>query len=70
MRSEVQLDPNRTLVLYQLLKLEGLASSGGEAKLVIEQGYVDVNGSVEYRKRYQLKKDDEVTFNGVKIVCV
>ncbi len=37
--------------LYKILKFEGMASSGGEAKFVIEQGQVIVNGEVETRKR-------------------
>jgi ribosome-associated protein len=37
--------------LYKVLKAEGLVSSGGEAKLVIADGQVSVNGKVETRKR-------------------
>lgn len=37
--------------LYQLLKLEGLVSSGGEAKVRINNGEVLVNGYEETQKR-------------------
>ena len=37
--------------LYKILKFEGLVASGGEAKLVIADGQVTVNGAVETRKR-------------------
>ena len=48
--------------LYQALKLEGLASSGGEAKQVIANGLVEVNGSVDTRKRAKLRPGDTFTF--------
>lgn len=57
----------RPLVLMNLLKLEGLVPSGGQAKLVIDSGLVEVNGEVELRKRRQLSKGDVVTFQGVRI---
>ena len=33
--------------LYKILKFEGLVNSGGEAKLLIDDGQVTVNGAVE-----------------------
>lgn len=53
--------------LYKILKFEGMASSGGEAKLVIEQGQVKVNGSIETRKRKKIVADDIIEFNNEKI---
>ena len=50
--------------LFKLLKFEGLASSGGEAKTVISEGLVTVNGSVETRKRKKLSDGDIVGFEG------
>ena len=49
--------------LYKILKFEGLVASGGEAKLVIEQGQVMVNGSVETRKRKKMFSGDVIEFN-------
>ena len=37
--------------LYKILKFESIVSSGGEAKAVIDDGQVLVNGLVETRKR-------------------
>jgi len=37
--------------LYKILKFENMVNSGGEAKYVISQGQVMVNGEVETRKR-------------------
>lgn len=53
--------------LYKILKFEGLASSGGEAKLVIEQGQVIVNGIVETRKRKKIVSGDIIEFGPDKI---
>jgi len=46
--------------LYKLLKRENIAASGGEAKYLISQGQVLVNGQVELRKRYKTKPGDHV----------
>lgn len=53
--------------LYKILKFEGMTSSGGEAKLVIEQGLVKVNGKVETRKRKKIVSGDIIEFNHDKI---
>ena len=53
--------------LYKILKFEGMTSSGGEAKLVIEQGLVKINGSVETRKRKKMVSGDIIEFNNDKI---
>ncbi len=53
--------------LYKILKFEGLVSSGGEAKLVIEQGRVLVNHVVETQKRKKIVPGDFIEFGGQKI---
>ena len=50
--------------LYKILKFEGLASSGGEAKTVIAEGMVLVNGEVEIRKRKKMVAGDKIEFAG------
>ena len=50
--------------LYKILKFEGLAASGGEAKLVIAEGQVTVNGEVETRKRRKIVSGDTIVFRG------
>lgn len=49
--------------LYKLLKFENLVQSGGEAKFVISQGMVRLNGSVETQKRKKIVSGDVVEFN-------
>ncbi|QCB46926.1 RNA-binding S4 domain-containing protein [Hydrogenophaga sp. PAMC20947] len=50
--------------LFKILKFEGLASSGGEAKMVIGNGLVKVNGTVETQKGKKIVSGDVIEFNG------
>ncbi len=52
------------LCLDQFLKLCGLVSTGGQAKLLIQGGEVMVNGLVETRRRKKLSPDDVVELGG------
>ena len=52
--------------LYKVLKFEGVTSSGGEAKSVIAEGQVRVNGTVETRKRRKIVSGDIVEFGKEK----
>ncbi len=49
--------------LFKLLKFEGLVASGGEAKFVVSQGLVKLNGEVERQKRKKVLAGDIVEFN-------
>ncbi|MCC2028364.1 RNA-binding S4 domain-containing protein [Microbacterium sp. YMB-B2] len=50
--------------LGQFLKFSGLLDSGGDAKEVIIDGYVTVNGDEERRRGRQLRDGDLVSFEG------
>lgn len=50
--------------LGQALKLAGLVASGIEAKIVITEGEVKVNGEVDERRGRKLYPGDTVEFNG------
>jgi ribosome-associated protein len=50
--------------LGQFLKFAGLLDSGGDAKEVIIDGFVRVNGEVDRRRGRQLRDGDLVTFEG------
>lgn len=54
--------------LCQFLKFAGAAGTGGEAKVVISQGLVTLNGEVETRKRRKLVAGDRVVFGEHKLV--
>lgn len=44
--------------LFKILKFEGIADSGGQAKAMIDDGEVIVNGEVETRKRKKIVSGD------------
>ena len=50
--------------LGQALKLAGMVGSGVDAKIVIQEGQVKVNGEVDTRRGRKLVEGDMVTFNG------
>lgn len=56
--------------LIKLLKLCGLADSGAEAKAMVETEMVKVNGKVELRKRYKVRKNDRIETSGIEINVV
>ncbi|MFN2155557.1 MAG: RNA-binding S4 domain-containing protein [Anaerolineae bacterium] len=49
-----------TIRLGQFLKLAGMVATGGEAKRLIQDGQVQVNGEVETRRKRQIHAGDEV----------
>ena len=51
---------DETIRLGQLLKLAGLAETGGHARELIQDGEVRVNGDIELRRGRQLRRDDLV----------
>lgn len=63
---EVSREP---IELYKILKFEGMVSSGGEAKSVIAEGHVLVNGNVETQKRKKIVSGDIVEYGKEKI-CI
>ena len=54
--------------LYKILKFEGLTTTGGEAKLLIGDGQVTVNGYVETRRRRKMLSGDIIGFRGEEIL--
>lgn len=50
--------------LGQAMKLAGLVESGVDAKDVIQEGLVKVNGQIETRRGKKLVDGDEVRFEG------
>lgn len=53
--------------LGQLLKKAGLVSSGVEAKEVIQNGEVTVNGETDTRRGRKLYEGDVVVYDGEEI---
>lgn len=60
--------PDANLIrLDQFLKFTGLADTGGHAKLLIQNGEVEVNGDVETRRRRKLLAGDIVAVGGSEL---
>lgn len=59
---------SETIELGALLKLAQIAATGGEAKRLIQDGRVAVNGTVERRRGRQVRPGDEVNAAGNRIV--
>lgn len=53
--------------LGQALKAAGLVESGAESKDVILDGYVKVNGNVEFQRGKKLRAGDIVSFSEKQI---
>jgi ribosome-associated protein len=53
--------------LYKILKFEGLVTTGGEAKLLIGDGQVTVNGDIETRRRKKIVAGDVIEFRGERL---
>jgi ribosome-associated protein len=57
--------------LNKLLKASGVCDTGGQAKMIVEDGLVTVDGETETRKRRKIKDGMIVEYGDhrVKVVC-
>ena len=58
---DIQKEP---VELFKILKFEGMTCTGGEAKLLIGDGQVTVNGETETRRRRKMMNGDVIGFRG------
>ena len=65
--TEPETEPE-TIRLDQFLKLSGVCGTGGQAKNVIQDGKVLVNGRVETKRRKKLCAGDVVIYNNEEII--
>ena len=49
--------------LQDLLKFAGLVETGGQAKILIQDGYVTVNGEICTMRRKKIRNGDIVTLD-------
>ncbi len=54
--------------LTKLLKVLDLVDSGGQAKLLVEEGHVKRNGEVETRKRAKILRGEQIQIGDVIIL--
>lgn len=67
---EFDLEGREFIELHNLLKITGMCNSGGQAKLLISEGLVSVDGNVETRKRCKIRAMQHVEFNGESVAVV
>ncbi len=53
--------------LDQFLKLQQIAATGGQAKMLIQEGLVEVNGQMELRRGRKLYSGDTVTIDDLTL---
>jgi ribosome-associated protein len=56
--------------LCNLLKLTGIATSGGEGKALVAQGVVTVDGQLETRKTAKIRAGQVVECHGQQVTVV
>lgn len=56
--------------LGQLLKLANMVSSGVEAKIVIQNGEVKVNGEIDTRRGKKIYQNDVVEYKGQQVTVI
>lgn len=67
---EIKLDGEEFILLQSLMKVAGLCDTGGEAKNVIKDGQVKVDGAVETRRGKKIISGQVVSYNGKTIKVV
>lgn len=48
------------IALCDLLKIEGIADSGGQGKAMVAEGMVKVDGKIELRKTAKIRKGQQI----------
>ena len=67
---EVKLDGEEFILLQSLLKFSGLCDTGGEAKALITEGKVKVDGVVETRRGKKIRAGQSIFYRGLTIKVV
>ena len=65
-----ELKDQEYIQLNDLLKTLSLVASGGEAKMLIKEGFVIVNNETEWQVRKKLRSGDVVVFEEQTITIV
>ncbi len=61
---------NEYIKLDQFLKFKGIVGTGGEAKILISEGKIKVNGEIEYSRGRKLKPLDIINYKNSKFKIV
>jgi len=65
-----ELNGEEYIELIKLLKILRISESGGQAKMMVEDGIVLRNGQPEHRKRAKLIIGDVIEVLGIKICII
>ncbi len=60
---EIKLDGEEFILLQSLMKVSGLCDTGGEAKNVIKNSEVTVDGTIETRRGKKIRAGQVVSYN-------
>jgi len=58
------------IALCDLLKLMGIAQSGGQGKIMVADGIVKVDGKIELRKTAKIRKGQIVECLNTKVIVI
>lgn len=58
---------DKFITLDNLLKFSGIAETGGEAKLMVIEGYVSLNGEICTQRKKKIYKGDKIQIDDVEI---
>ena len=67
---EFQLDGSGFIPLCDLMKIVDFTGSGAEAKHIIAEGKVKVDGQVELRKRCKIRSGQVVNYQGKEVKVI
>ena len=70
MENTYELKGEEYIELIKLMKIMRISESGGQAKMMVEDGIVLRNGEPEFRKRAKLIAGDVIEVLGIKICIV
>jgi ribosome-associated protein len=68
--SKFKLEGEHYIELCDLLKTTGMCETGGMAKYEIADGQVMVDGIIEQRKRYKVRPDQIIEYNGEQVKVI
>lgn len=67
---EFALDNSEYVELCDLMKIMDMTSSGAEAKHIIAEGKVKVDGATELRKRCKIRQGQVVSYKGIEVKVI
>lgn len=70
MKETYKLQGEEYIELIKLIKILRICETGGQAKLIVEDGLVLRNGEKEFRKRAKLRAGDRILIMNLEVEIV